>query len=253
MTGDRESMATLVNHRRTGMHKFFSNIRLWKLFKAGVAPHLLLLITACGTGQAQGQVNTAPAPIASAAAAESLLVDVQSVDSSIAVRLRYFTHDNFTGAPLPGYEANRAYLRREAAVALSRVQRLLRADGLGLLVWDGYRPVSATEGMVAWAERTGNMKLFKQGYIARRSRHNMGVAVDLTLVALDTGAPLEMGTPYDTFSQAAHTANATGVAARNRQRLVSAMQAQGFINYDQEWWHFSIVVPDPVPFNVPVK
>ena len=211
----------------------------------------IVLLAGCGKGQAQ--VNTPPAPIASAAAAESLLVDVRSVDSSIAVNLRYLTSDNFTGAPLPGYEANRAYLRREAANALGRVQRALRADGLGLLIWDGYRPVSGTEGMVAWAERTGNMKYFKQGYIARRSRHNMGVAVDLTLVNLDTGAPLEMGTPFDTFSKAAHTANATGTAAQNRQRLVAAMEAQGFSNYDQEWWHFSIVVPDPVPFNMPVR
>ena len=211
----------------------------------------MVLVAGCGKGQAQ--VDAPPAPIASATAAESLLVDVRSVDSSIAVNLRYFTSDNFTGAPLPGYEANRAYLRREAASALGRVQQQLRADGLGLLIWDGYRPVSGTEGMVAWAERTGNMKYFKQGYIARRSRHNMGVAVDLTLVNLDTGVPLEMGTPFDTFSKAAHTANATGVAAQNRQRLVAAMKAQGFSNYDQEWWHYSIVVPDPVPFNVPVR
>jgi D-alanyl-D-alanine dipeptidase len=214
---------------------------------------MLLLLVGCGQGQAQGQVNTPPAPIAPPAAAESLLVDVRSLDSSIAVNLRYFTADNFTGAPLPGYEANRAYLRREAAAALVRVQQQLRAEGLGLLVWDGYRPVSGTEGMVAWAERTNNMKYFKQGYIARRSRHNMGVAVDLTLVTLATGQPLEMGTPFDTFSKAAHTANATGVAAQNRRRLVAAMEAQGFSNYDQEWWHFSYVVTDPVPFDVPVR
>ena len=81
----------------------------------------------------------------------------------------------------------------------------------------------------------------------------MGVAVDLTLVSLDSGKPLDMGTPFDTFSKAAHTANATSAAARNRQRLVAAMEAQGFSNYDQEWWHFSIAVPDPVPFNVPVR
>lgn len=211
------------------------------------------LLAACAKGQAQGQINAPPAPIASPAAAESLLVDVRTVDSTIAVDLRYFTADNFTGAPLPGYEANRAYLRREAATALGKVQKQLRKEGLGLLVWDGYRPVSGTEGMVAWAERTDNMKYFKQGYIARRSRHNMGVAVDLTLVNLDTGKPLEMGTPFDTFSKAAHTANATGLAAQNRQRLVAAMEAQGFSNYDQEWWHFSIVVPNPVPFNVPVR
>jgi len=211
------------------------------------------LLAGCGKGQAQGQINAPPAPIASPAAAESLLVDVKAVDSTIAVNLRYYTSDNFTGAPLPGYEANRAYLRREAASALGRVQKQLRTGGLGLLIWDGYRPVSGTEGMVTWAERTNNMKYFKQGYIARRSRHNMGVAVDLTLVNLDTGIPLEMGTPFDTFSEAAHTANATGTAAQNRKRLVAAMEAQGFSNYDQEWWHFSIVVPDPVPFNVPVR
>ena len=115
----------------------------------------MVLLAGCGKGQAQ--VNAPPTPIASAAAAESLLVDVRSVDSTIAVSLRYLTSDNFTGAPLPGYEANRAYLRREAASALGRVQKQLRSDGLGLLIWDGYRPVSGTEGMVAWAERTGNM------------------------------------------------------------------------------------------------
>ena len=236
MPGDRESM---YRQRRQG------GVTLHKSFV------YMILLAGCGKGQAQ--VNASPAPIASAEAAESLLVDVRSVDSSIAVDLRYLTSDNFTGARLPGYEANRAYLRREAANALGRVQKQLRVEGLGLLIWDGYRPVSGTEGMVTWAERTGNMKYFKQGYIARRSRHNMGVAVDLTLVNLETGAPLEMGTPFDTFSKAAHTANATGAAAQNRQRLVAAMEAQGFSNYDQEWWHFSIVVPDPVPFNVPVR
>ncbi len=199
----------------------------------------LLMVAACSPTQPPAQINAPPVPIASAAAAESLLVDVRTLDSTITVSLRYLTPDNFTGAPLPGYEANRAFLRREAATALARVQQQLRTEGLGLLIWDAYRPVSGTEGMVAWAERTGNMKYFEQGYIARRSRHNMGVAVDLTLVRLDTGKPLDMGTPFDTFSDAAHTANATGAAAVNRQHLVTAMEGQGFLNYDQEWWHFS--------------
>lgn len=253
MAGDRESTD---NRKKQGLgvsHKPLNDKHVRGIPKLLPQVGWILLAVGCSHGPAQSQVNASPAPIADAAAAESLLVDVRSVDSSIAVNLRYLTSDNFTGAPLPGYEANRAYLRREAAAALGRVQQQLRADGLGLLIWDGYRPVSGTEGMVAWAERTGNMKLFKQGYIARRSRHNMGVAVDLTLVSLDSGKPLDMGTPFDTFSEAAHTANATGSAARNRQRLVAAMRAQGFSNYDQEWWHFSIAVPDPVPFDVPVK
>ena len=253
MPGDRETGTAGVIQEMKALGKSlvyrYMSLSFWRLALGGS----ILASAGCGGAQAQGQVNAAPTPVASAAAAESLLVDVRSVDSTIAVSLRYLTPDNFTGAPLPGYEANRAYLRRESAAALGRVQRLLRADGLGLLVWDAYRPVSATEGMVAWAERTGNMALFKQGYIARRSRHNMGVAVDLTLVRLDTGTPLDMGTPYDTFSDAAHTANATGTAQQNRQRLVAAMEAQGFSNYDQEWWHFSYSVPDPVPFDVPVR
>jgi D-alanyl-D-alanine dipeptidase len=184
--------------------------------------------------------------------ADSLLVDVQALDSTIQVEMRYATANNFTGAPLPGYEANRAFLRREAAEALARVQARLRERDLGLLVYDAYRPFRATTAMVEWAERTGQTHLLDDGYIARRSRHNMGVAVDLTLVFLPTGAVLEMGTPYDTFSEAAHTANAEGEIHRNRQALVEAMAAEGFENYDMEWWHFSYAVDDPVPFDRPV-
>ena len=113
-----------------------------------------------------------------------LLVDVRSLDSTIRVDARYAGPNNFTGAPLPGYEANRALLRREVAAALVRVQRRLAAEGLGLKIWDGYRPVRATQAMVAWTERTGQTWLLDSGYIARRSRHNQGVAVDLTLVDL---------------------------------------------------------------------
>jgi D-alanyl-D-alanine dipeptidase len=197
--------------------------------------------------------NTADLEIAPHAAAESLLVDVRAVDSTIQVEARYATADNFTGAPLPGYDANRALLRREAAAALGRVQARLRRKQLGLRVYDAYRPRRATLAMVAWTERAGRTDLLDDGYIARRSRHNMGVAVDLTLVYLPADETLEMGTPYDTFSAEAHTANATGEIARNRRTLVEAMEAEGFENYDQEWWHFSYPVEGAVPFDLPVE
>ena len=197
--------------------------------------------------------NTEALPTASDAAADSLLVDIRTIDSTIRVEARYATADNFTGAPLPGYEANRIFLRREAARALGRVQERVRRRGLGLLVYDGYRPVRATLGMVAWTERVGRTDLLDDGYIARRSRHNMGVAVDLTLVDTTTGHPLEMGTPYDTFTAEAHTANATGEVARKRRLLVEAMEAEGFRNYDQEWWHFSFEVEGAVPFDRVVR
>jgi D-alanyl-D-alanine dipeptidase len=197
-----------------------------------------------------GQPAASPAPaVASDAAADSLLMDVRQADSTIQVELRYATTNNFTGAVLPGYEGNTAYLRREAALALGRVQRALRAEGLGLRIYDSYRPVRATLGMVAWAERTNQVHYLDDGYIARRSQHNLGVAVDLTLVNLATGTPLEMGTPFDTFSEAAHTVNASGVARRNRDRLVAAMAREGWLNYAQEWWHFTFKVKNPVPFD----
>ena len=194
-------------------------------------------------------VEAPPLPTAPDSVADALLVDIRSVDSTIQVDVRYAGPNNFTGAPLPGYDVPRALLRREAALALGRVQRRLVSGGLGLRVFDGYRPVRATLAMVAWAERTGHMALLDSGYIARRSRHNMGVAVDLTLVDRETGTEVPMGTPFDTFSEAAHTANAEGRVRRYRQLLVSVMEAEGFENYDQEWWHFSYAVEGAVPFD----
>jgi len=192
-------------------------------------------------------------PTGTNADADSLLVELRMLDNTIAVDMRYRGTNNFTGAPLPGYEANRAYLHRDAARALAIVQRALRADNLGLLVYDAYRPVRATNAMVAWTQRVHRESLVRDGYISDRSRHNLGVAIDLTLVRLSTGEPLDMGTPFDTFSADAHTANATGIAATNRARLVAAMAVGGFKNYDQEWWHFTFDVPSPRRFDKVIR
>ena len=198
-------------------------------------------------------VNTAETEVASDAIADTLLTEVRALDTTIVVELRYATSNNFTGAPLPGYLSNRAYLRREAATALVRVQRNLRSRGLGIKIFDAYRPVRATLAMVEWTERANRPDLLKDGYIASRSRHNLGLAIDLTLIDFATGRELEMGTPFDTFSTAAHTANASGEAAANRQTLKSAMEREGFVNYDQEGWHFSFSVPNPLRFDRPIR
>lgn len=225
---------------------------------------LLLLAAACVSPRA-GTRTTTPAataatvaeapdvPAGSDADADSMLVDVRHLDSTIVVDLRYGTPANFTGAPLPGYLANRALLRREAAAALARVQHRLADDALSLHVFDAYRPVRATRAMMAWAERENRMALVRDGYIASRSRHNLGLAVDVSLADAVTGRPLDMGTPWDTFSAAAHTANATGAAAANRRRLVQAMAAEGFTNYEKEWWHFSYAHDRPFRFDVPIR
>ena len=210
---------------------------------------LLGISLACAAPRTPPPINTVETAVAPDAVADSLLTDVRRLDSTIVVELRYATSNNFTGAPLPGYLGDRAFLRREAAAALAVVESDLRQQGLGLKIFDAYRPVRATLAMVDWTQRVHREDLLRDGYIASRSRHNLGLAVDLTLIDLATGRELEMGTPFDTFSAAAHTANATGIAAVNRQRLKSAMERRGFTNYDQEWWHFSYEVPNPLRFD----
>jgi D-alanyl-D-alanine dipeptidase len=172
-----------------------------------------------------------------AAAAVDGFVDIERLAPGIRVELAYATRDNLTGRRLPGYCENRALLLPHAARSLARVQRHLRRRGLGLLVRDAYRPARASRALVRWAERSGRAELVGT-YIARRSRHNTGSAVDLTLVRADSGRPLEMGTGYDDLSSRAHTRNARGRALRNRLMLAGAMQRFGFDPYWREWWHF---------------
>lgn len=179
-------------------------------------------------------------------------LDLREAVPGIRLDIRYHGVDNFTGAPLPGYGAPGAWLREEAAWALARVQSDLGAEELGLLVYDAYRPRRATLGMVAWAQRSDRVDVLDDGYVARRSGHNRGNTVDLTLVDAGTGVALEMGTAWDTFSTASHPENATGQARENRRRLAEAMMAQGWQPYAKEWWHFSFPLePAPAERDVP--
>jgi zinc D-Ala-D-Ala dipeptidase len=104
-------------------------------------------------------------------------------------------------------------------------------------VLDAYRPARASRALVRWAQRSGRGDLVGT-YIARRSRHNTGSAVDLTLVRRSDGKRLRMGSGYDDLSARAHTLNATGRALRNRLTLEAAMERFGFTGYWREWWHF---------------
>ena len=177
-----------------------------------------------------------PAPVSLANPPPWGFVDVATLPN-VQIEPGYHTAANFTGAPLPGYGARAAWLDQRAADALAGVAEALQRDGYGLLVYDAYRPVRATKAMVAWTERTGQQHLVSDGYIAATSGHNTGFTVDLTLTR--DGAPVDMGTPWDTFSTDSHTANATGEAAEHRERLSKAMRGGGFRPYSKEWWHFS--------------
>ena len=161
--------------------------------------------------------------------------------------IRYHTADNFTEAILPGYGAEGAWLRDEPAQALLRVHESLAEHGFGVKVYDAYRPLRGTLGMVAWAERTDQVHLLDNGYIARRSGHNRGNTIDLSLFALDTGVEPDMGTAWDTLSEASHTRNATGEALERRLLLKQEMAEQGFVAYHKEWWHFTYEPDDGLP------
>ena len=179
-------------------------------------------------------------------------VDVRTYSPKIRLDIRYATPHNFTGAVLPGYCKPIAVVRRPAARALGKVQARVERDGFGLLVYDAYRPSRATRAMVQWAQRSGNQWVLDQGYVARRSNHNQGAAIDLTLVHNSDGKPLGMGTRFDAFTTKSHTANATGTARKNRLILKRAMEAEGFRNYRREWWHYDFPRAAGPPRDIPL-
>lgn len=179
------------------------------------------------------------------------LVDVHAFAPGLTPDLRYATKRNVTGRRLPGYCRPWALLRRSVAEDLGRVQRLLRRRGLGLAVFDAYRPARASRALVRWARRSGRGHLVGT-YIAERSNHNLGSAVDLTLLRFRDGRRLRMGTGYDDLSSRANTYAARGRVLRNRLILVRAMERHGFSNYSREWWHFDHADRGPRHLDLPL-
>ncbi len=175
-----------------------------------------------------------------------------TLGAPLRTEVRYASADNFTGAPLPGYCKAIALLHPTVAVALGRAAAVLGKRGLGLLVYDAYRPVRATRAMVEWARRTNKRWVIEQGYVATRSGHNLGTTVDLTLIDLASGKPLDMGTPWDHFGTAAHTRNATGEVLERRLLLERTMKDAGFKPLSHEWWHFSFPLPGARPRDEPI-
>ncbi|MEC7726134.1 MAG: M15 family metallopeptidase, partial [Planctomycetota bacterium] len=149
--------------------------------------------------------------------------------------IRYATEDNFLGAQV--YDEPIAKLQRPAAAALLRAHRGLAEHGVGLQVFDGYRPWWVTK--VFWDAAPRHLKLFVADPM-RGSRHNRGCAVDLTLYDLKSGEPIEMPSGYDEFTARAYPDYPGGTSRQRhyRELLRRAMEAQGFQVYEHEWWHF---------------
>ena len=159
------------------------------------------------------------------------LVELIEISPQILLDIRYATAQNFTGQAV--YKSARCFLLKNCAERLDRVQKKLEKKGLGLKVFDGYRPLSVQK--IFW-----NL-VPDPRYVADPadgSRHNRGASVDLTLVK--NGAEVVMPTEFDDFSEkAAHSyPNASKEANENRITLLKAMEDEGFISYEGEWWHY---------------
>jgi D-alanyl-D-alanine dipeptidase len=182
---------------------------------------------------------------------------------------KYATWDNFTGTPVAGYEVNRIVGSHALAGALLEAKLQAAALGFGLLLWDGYRPQRAVNRFLEWSAQPedGRTKerfypnidrpeMFAKGYVAPKSGHSRGSAVDLTLYRLDTGEIVEMGGGHDLMDARSHhgASEVSSAATEHRRQLCSLMEASGFDAYEQEWWHY-VLRDEPYPdtyFDFPV-
>jgi D-alanyl-D-alanine dipeptidase len=234
------------------------------LMRAGVALTIVML--------------TAPALAGSALPRG--FVYLRDIDPTIVQDIRYAGSHNFVGRPIRGYLAAECILSEPAASALEAVQSMLAEKKLSLIVWDCYRPKRAVDDFLQWSKdpthsemkaefypRTDKEKLFALGYLARRSPHSRGSAVDVGLVpAVFSSVPppnpsqslkactspkgerfedgtIDFGTGYDCLDVLANKSYAVvgGIALHNRQTLKSYMEGAGFRSYAKEWWHFELI------------
>lgn len=196
-------------------------------------------------------------------------VDLASLAADIRFDIRYAGKDNFVGTRVEGYEAPRCLLSPPAATALAELQAELRPFGLGLVVYDCYRPQRAVDHFMRWSRDPADQKtraryypnedksqLFARGYVDARSGHSRGSTVDLGL-ADAAGHALDMGTGWDYLDPLSAT-EVTGIdpaARRNRLLLRALMEKHGFRNYVKEWWHYTLA-DEPWPdryFDLPIR
>ncbi|NJK63213.1 MAG: M15 family metallopeptidase [Synechococcaceae cyanobacterium SM2_3_1] len=163
------------------------------------------------------------------------LLELTKLDPSLYLDIRYATPNNFLGRPV--YTEAKAFLQAPAAAALIRAHHSLASQGLGLLIFDGYRPWDVTHTF--WNQTPSEKHLFLANP-ARGSRHNRGCAVDLTLCELATGAELPMPSEFDEMTERSHIYYSGGSSTEraNRALLQEVMTREGFLLFDPEWWHF---------------
>lgn len=190
----------------------------------------------------------------------------------IIQEIRYYTTYNFIGDRIDGYESPCALMTVEAARALKTASNEANVMGYRLKVFDAYRPAGAVSQFVMWGIEDTDIRmkpyfypdlekteLFSRGYIARRSSHSRGSTIDLTLLEMETGLEVDMGSPFDLFGEISHP-NYCGEGLTDEQRdnrmiLQGIMKRSGFEPFDCEWWHFTLR-DEPYPdtyFEFPVS
>jgi len=183
-------------------------------------------------------------------------ISIEKMCPSIVIEASYATKANFTGEIVDGYKARRVFTTKAVAEALCLAQEEALSQGLSLKVFDGYRPQKAVLFFQKWAMKLDEdfslkqkyyptltkKELFENGYIATRSSHSRGSAVDLTLVENNNLRELDMGSPFDYFDTISHTDSEkiNELQKQNRKKLTELLDKYGFKNYHKEWWHFSL-------------
>jgi len=180
-------------------------------------------------------------------------MEIYSMIDDAAYDIRYYSSNNFTGKRIQGYKAPKAYMTKDALIALSEAAQELRKQGYRLLIWDAYRPQKAVDNFVVWindSKYTGDKDFYPDlqksdlvdgGYIATKSSHTRGSTVDLTLIKKD-GSYVDMGGTFDLFSEISRPdyIKLTRKQKQNRKILYDAMIKAGFEGIDSEWWHFTL-------------
>jgi D-alanyl-D-alanine dipeptidase len=180
---------------------------------------------------------------------------VSEIDATIKKELRYATSNNFIGKPIDGYLKDSLIISTPAAKALKKIQTKLMLSGLSLKIFDAYRPQQAVDYFVRWAKVMNDTlmkqlyypdveksELFTLGFIASKSGHTRGSTVDLSIVDVKTNKEVDMGSSYDFFGEKSHPfyKKITEAQMKNRMLLRTIMIKNGFIPYDNEWWHFTL-------------
>ena len=163
------------------------------------------------------------------------MIELITLDPSIKLDIRYATGNNFVGRPV--YPEARAFLQKPAAAAVVRVHKKLKEKGLGIVIFDGYRPWTITK--LFWDVVPEDKRKFVANP-AKGSKHNRGCAIDLSIFDLKTGQLIDMPSGYDEFTERASPDYKGGTPQQtaNREMLRKLMEAEGFTVNPNEWWHF---------------